>query len=102
MTSTHAEYKYSVTIHTDDLPAVYCLRALSQYSQRTGNVRIPSGGTKDPDWLRDDHCVIFRFTCERYREDFIALARRLLPQDLWWEAGRSDTDPATPQGSQRH
>lgn len=48
----HSSYKFSVTIRSDDLATVNCLRALSQYSQRTGNNRIPWGGTKDDDWRR--------------------------------------------------
>ncbi|MDZ7759451.1 MAG: hypothetical protein U5L00_04245 [Desulfovermiculus sp.] len=39
----HHRYKYSITIQTDDLAVVNCLRALSQYSQKTGNKRILTG-----------------------------------------------------------
>ena len=53
MATLHAMYKHSVTIHTDDLAVVNCLRALSELSQRTGNNRISWGGTKDRDWKRD-------------------------------------------------
>ncbi len=33
---THSDYKYSITVNTDDLPVVGCLRALSKFSQKTG------------------------------------------------------------------
>jgi len=33
----HAQYHYSVTIRTDDLAILHCLRSLSQYAQKTGN-----------------------------------------------------------------
>jgi hypothetical protein len=62
---THADYKYSITIKSDDLAVINCLRSLSQYSQQSGNVRIPWGGTKKRDWERDGHTVTFRFTAPR-------------------------------------
>jgi hypothetical protein len=86
-------YRFSVTIHTEDLAAVNCLRALSQYSQRTGNNRIPWGGTKDRDWKRDGQTVTFRFSQPLYREGFIKEIERLLPRTLWVERRRSDNDP---------
>ena len=46
---SHAAYKYSITVTSDDLAVVNCLRSLSQYSQQSGNNRIPWGGTKDQD-----------------------------------------------------
>ena len=58
----HADYKFSVTVKSDDIAVVNCLRALSQYSQQKGNNRIPWGGTKDADWRRDDNTVTFHFT----------------------------------------
>ena len=94
--SEHHRYKYSITIKTDDLAVVNCLRALSQYSQKTGNNRITSGNTKDSDWKRANHCVTFRFTSSEYREGFLSEAKRLLPEDLWKEFVRSDNDPARP------
>jgi len=66
----HHKYKYSVTIRTDDLALVNCLRALSQYSQKTGNNRITWGNTKDSDWKGDNNCVTLRFTSPEYREGF--------------------------------
>ena len=95
--TTHADHKYSVTIHSDDLPVVNCLRALSKYSQRTGNNNIPWGGTKDKDWERDRHHVTFRFSTREYRDGFVAEVERLLPKGLWREVVRRDDDPAHPQ-----
>ena len=97
MASQHAHYRYSVTIRTDDHALLGCFRALSQHCQHSGNVRIPSGGTKDEDWERDDHRVTFRFTRPRYRQDFVEQANRIFPHELWQEVGRSDNDPAIPQ-----
>jgi hypothetical protein len=92
----HQNYKYSITINSDDLAVVNCLRALSQYSQKTGNNRITWGNTKDKDWERDNHCVTFRFTSPEYREGFSYEVNRLLPINLWREFSRSDNDPARP------
>ena len=92
----HSKYKYSITLQTDDLPVVNCLRALSQYSQKSGNVRIPWGNTKGRDWERDNHQVTFRFTTPEYREGFVSEVKRLLPKGLWKEIARSNNDPAWP------
>jgi hypothetical protein len=94
--SQHDEYKYSITIYTADLAVVNCLRALSKYSQKTGNNNIPWGGTKDKDWKRDRNTVTFRFSESKYRNGFVSEIKRLLPDGLWKEVRRSDSDPATP------
>jgi hypothetical protein len=95
--SQHMMYRYSVTIKTDDLAVLHCLRALSAYAQRTGNTRIPWGGTKKEDWERDNRHVTFHFSKPEYRESFIKEAFRLLPRDLWNKVRQSDNDPASPQ-----
>lgn len=82
MESLHSAYRFSVTVRSDDLAVVNCLRALSQYSQTTGNNRIPWGGTKDDDWKRDKYSVTFRFSKPEYRTGFLAEAKRLLPVQL--------------------
>lgn len=92
----HHKYKYSITIQTDDLAVVNCLRALSQYSQKSGNNRITWGNTKESDWKAANHRVIFRFTTPEYREGYLSELKRLLPSDLWKEFRRSDNDPAKP------
>ena len=97
MAFTHEDYRFSVTIHTDDRAVVNCLRALSQISQLQGNVRIPWGGTKDADWERDKQEVTFRFTSPVYRQGFVECAGRVLRHGLWREVRRNDSDPASPQ-----
>jgi hypothetical protein len=94
----HAAYKFSVTIHSDDLAVVNCLRSLAQFSQQTGNNRIPWGGTKDQDWKRDRQRVTFHFSNAQYRSGFLIEVRRLLPATLWSVAHENDDDPARPQG----
>ena len=95
--TTHQEHKFSITIRTDDLAVVGCLRALAKFSQKRGNNQIPWGGTKDDDWRRAENQVTFRFSSAQYRAGFVGEAKRLLPADLWVEVDRSDTDPARPQ-----
>jgi hypothetical protein len=93
----HADYKFSITMKSDDLPLVNCLRALSASCQRTGNTRIPWGGTKEEDWRRDDRCVTFHFNRADYRASFLSEVTRLLPQALWSTVSQSDSDPAKKQ-----
>lgn len=94
---SHIDYKFSVSVHSDDLAVVNCLRSLSAFSQQTGNARIPWGGTKEKDWQRDAHTVTFHFTSPLFRAGFLTQARRLLPVALWSVVGQSDNDPASPQ-----
>jgi len=94
----HPLFHYSVTIHTDNKTVLGCLRAISQDAQAEIDVRIPSGGTKVPDWERANHHATFRFTSEEKRDSFLNLARQVLRTGLWQEIGTNDKDPATPQG----
>ena len=93
----HHLYHFSITVRTDDLALLNCLRALSAHVQVTGNARIPWGGTKKSDWESQQHQVTFRFSSDKYRQDFINESKRLLPQSAWSIVGQSDDDPAAPQ-----
>lgn len=97
MPTDHASYRHSITIRSNDLALVNCLRSLAQFSQQTGNNRIPWGGTTDDAWRKAGKTVTFRFTSPAYRDGFVQEVRRLLPDDLWEEVRRRDDDPATPQ-----
>lgn len=94
--TTHVDHKHSITIHSDDLAVVNCLRALSKFSQKTGNNNIPWGGTKDKDWAENNYEVTFHFSDPAYRDGFIYELGRLIPQQLWKEVRRSDNNPAKP------
>ncbi len=89
----HDRYRYSVTIHSDDLAVVYCLRALSKFSQKTGNNQIPWGGTTDDAWRSSEHRVRFHFDDPKYRDDFRFEGNRLLG-GMWLEVDYSDSIPA--------
>jgi len=97
MRSTHNEYHYSVTVHTDALALRGCLRALIQHAQSSGNSRIPWGGTKREDWPRLNHHATFHFSNAFYRKEFLRHSQPLLPQDLWRVTAQRDDDPAKPQ-----
>ncbi|SRR5713101_7632972 len=93
----HAKHRFSITVHSDDLAVVYCLRALAKFSQKTGNNQIPWGGTTDDAWRGAQHNVTFRFDSPEYRSDFLNEATRLLDTSRWTTVSASDTDPATPR-----
>jgi len=95
--TTHKDHHFSITVHTDDVAILYCLRALADYSQETGNTRIAWGGTKREDWERDGRSVTFRFSKPEYRVKFSDEAVRVLPTKSWQKVKEDDNDPATPQ-----
>lgn len=97
MRTTHADHKYSITIQTTNLPVVYCLRALADFSQKDGYRQIAWGGTKRADWERDHGHVTFRFSKPEYRSCFQSEAERLLPKESWKLVRTRDDDPASPQ-----
>jgi hypothetical protein len=94
--SQHDDYKYSVTVQSDDLPLVSSLRGLAWYCQETGNRQIAWGGTKRPDWEKNGHHITFHFNCTRYRDNFLNEARRLFSTG-WSKASQSESDPAKRQ-----
>ncbi len=87
------QYRFSITIHTEELAVVNCLRALSQFSQKTENNRIPWRGTKDKDWQRDGKKVTFRFNKRDYRDGFIAVIEQVLRPNLCNVTTTRDDDP---------
>lgn len=94
---THEDFHFSITIHTDDLAVLHCLRGLSMHAQSEGNKRIPWGGTKEADWLRRHRHATFFFSSPEYRSNFEHEAKRLLPEKSWDRVGTRDDHPAEPQ-----
>lgn len=95
--STHKDHRFSIMVHTDDIAILYCLRALADYSQETGNTRITWGGTKKEDWERDGQSVTFHFSSPAYRTKFTGEAHRVLPRGSWSKVKECDNDPAIRQ-----
>jgi len=89
----HDKYHYSVTLHTDDLGVLACLRGLSFHAQAEGNRNIPWGGTSEKEWNNNAHQVTFHFTSDTFRSNFLSEAGRLL-SGQWVQMGVNDSDPA--------
>lgn len=89
--------RYSITVHTDDLAVVHCLRSLCEYAEKDVKPQIGWGGTKRTDWEKDGKKITLRFSSAEYRENFISTADRLLPTESWSEVTRNNNDPATRQ-----
>ena len=89
------DYHFSVTLLIEELPVLYCLRALSMFSQKTGNVYKPWKKAGKKEWERN-HIVSFHFTSPDYRSEFIRLSNELLA-DRWENVGDSDDNPL-PEG----
>src|SRR5437016_4562810 len=93
MSNQHDEYKYSVTIHTDDEALAVTMRALAWYCQASGNRQIAVAGTKLPDWKRQGHKISFYFDHPEYRQNFLEQAARMF-RPVWEKAGTSNEIPA--------
>jgi hypothetical protein len=92
----YKEFKHSVTIQSDDLHLVSCLRGLAWHCQETVSRQVAWGGTKKPDWQNNSHQITFHFNRVWYRENFLKHAERLFPSG-WQKVSESNNDPATPQ-----
>lgn len=96
MSTAHAKYRYSATLHTDDAAVLHCLRALCQRSAGGQFPQIGWGGTTQAQWKANGGRFVVRFTATEKREEFFSDAKRLL-EGHWSEVARSDNDPASPQ-----
>ena len=94
--TTHVDHHYSITVHTDDVAILYCLRALADLAQASGNTRIAWANTKRSDWEAANHQATFHFSHPSKRVDFAAATGRLLPARQWAVVAQSDSDPAVP------
>jgi hypothetical protein len=95
--TTHADHYFSVRVRTANLAAAYCLRAIADFAQQTGNSRIAWGGTTDDSWKQSGGIMTFYFSAEKYRGGFLEAASRLLPQNSWHEDSQPDSVAATPR-----
>lgn len=88
----NAEYHFSVTIHTDSLAILYCLRGLSMYAQKKGNVYKPWGRASKSQWQDHNRIVKFYFTSKQFRDDFEASSNDILA-GRWTKISDHDADP---------
>lgn len=75
------DYIHTITVKTEDITILYCLRSIAHLSQETGNTQIPWAGTTRKIWIEQGNKVVFRFTDEKYKNKFINEAKRILPQN---------------------
>jgi hypothetical protein len=99
--SVHDRFRFSVTLHTDDIAVLFCLRALCRWAQPSrglgpGGREIGYGGTKADEWKAAAHRATFRFTEESFMKRFTEKAAELLP-GRWQQVSESPNDPATKQ-----
>ena len=96
MVTSHFQYHYSVTLHTDDIAVLHCLRALCQHWAGGPYPQIGWGGSNQNDWKLQGGNLVLRFSGADRRASFLADAKRLLAGH-WSEVSQDDYDPAEPQ-----
>jgi len=69
---------FRLTIHTDDIAVLHCLRGLANYCQETGNKNSVVRGTGNDAWMANGHRVTFNFDASAYGEKFVQEGNRLL------------------------
>jgi len=99
MSTIHSDRKFSITIHTDALAVIHCLRALSKFSQKTGSNQMPWNDQRDDVWVKNNHELTFHFSEPKYRDRFIAEAKRLLPDGSWKVLRTRDYNSAKKPGA---
>ncbi len=88
------EFRFSLTVRTDDLALVHCLRALCHYCEASSHKAAGTAGAKQSDWDDGGHRVVFRFSTHGCRTMFHEQLERLFPRDLWKIVAQNDHDPA--------
>jgi hypothetical protein len=88
-----SQFRYSLTVTTQDTAVLYCLRALWHYAEEhdspaSARALAPRGESRS----EQDGTVTFRFSDPRHRSDFLGEATRLLA-GKWMRHGLSDDDP---------
>jgi hypothetical protein len=92
----HHDYRYSITIHTDDAALAVSMRALAWFCQKSGNKQIVNAGNGLPKWQSNGHKITFYFNSPLYRADFLKESERLF-RGAWDKAEERDDDPAPRQ-----
>jgi hypothetical protein len=86
-----SQFRYSITVETQDDAVLFCLRALWQYAEREPET-TSVGFTSTGEWRSRDGQATFRFSNPYNRPDFLGEATRLLA-GKWIRLGASDDDP---------
>ena len=88
------DFRFSITVHTDDLALLQCLRALCHYCESSSHKATGTAAAKQADWDGHGHRVTFRFSTHGCRAMFVDQIERLLPREMWKIAAQNDHDPA--------
>jgi hypothetical protein len=87
-----SQYRYSLTVETQDDAVLFCLRALWQFAERHPSVPSELERSATGEWRRGEGRVKFHFSNPYNRGDFLGEATRLLA-GKWTRLGTSDDDP---------
>ena len=90
LTTDLSQYRYSITVETQDDAVLFCLRALWQYAERhplPPDTELATTG----EWRLGDGRITFRFSNPYNRGDFLGEATRLLA-GKWTRLASSDND----------
>jgi hypothetical protein len=90
--SDASQFRYSITVETQDDAVLYCLRALWQYAERNPAPPVVTELAATAEWRAGDGAVTFRFSNPYNRGDFLGEATRLLA-GKWTRLASSDDDP---------
>lgn len=94
MPTNHAQYHFSITVHTVDVAVLHCLRALCQHWAGGPYPQMGWGGSDQVTWKVNNNNVVLRFASDTGRASFLKDAQRLLA-GYWSEVSRKDDDPAS-------
>lgn len=86
-----SQYRYSITVETQDDAVLFCLRALWQYAERHPMPATDRQIASTGEWRMGDGRVTFRFSNPYNRGDFLGEATRLLA-GKWTRLAISDDD----------
>jgi hypothetical protein len=90
----YARCRFSITLQTNDLAIVHCLRALCEHNLKGCRGNIGWGGTGEGAWRSNANQIKLRFTDPSERDSFLKDAKRLLPTGSFVVLATSPNDPA--------
>lgn len=74
--SQYPNFKFSVTVHTDDRELIGCLSALAHCCEPVNPRQIYIEGQIGSGWERNEHQATFHFSNDQNRESFIDFAKK--------------------------
>jgi hypothetical protein len=86
--NSRKDYRFSVTIRTDNRVVANLFRALYKQCEKTGDMK--SAGQSE--WEMNNHKITFRFKSPDERAKFLMESGRRFPDDMWAKTAESDTD----------